>query len=58
LIIPLNTHTLASLKNGIYVGKINQATYFMNIALSHILEKFERCLRIEKEIVGAPDSAF
>lgn len=45
-------------KNDFYVGKINQATYFTDLTLPHVLAKIETCLRTEKEIVETPVGAF
>lgn len=45
-------------KSDFYMGKINQATFFTDITLPHVLGKIETCLRTGKEITEMPEGAF
>lgn len=41
-----------------YLGKVHQATFFVDTTLPHTLATLESCLRPGREIVEIPDSAF
>jgi hypothetical protein len=41
-----------------YLGKIHQATFFVDMTLPHTLASLETCLRPGREIVEMPEAAF
>ena len=45
-------------ENDYAIGKINQATFFTDITIPHVLGKIDTCLRTGKEIVEMPEGAF
>jgi alkylation response protein AidB-like acyl-CoA dehydrogenase len=45
-------------KSDFYLGKVRQATFFVDITLPHTLASLETCLRSGREVVEMPEAAF
>jgi len=45
-------------RSDFFLGKIHQATFFVDITLPHTLASIETCLRPGREIVEMPEAAF
>jgi hypothetical protein len=45
-------------KSDFYLGKVRQATFFVDVTLPHTLASLETCLRSGREVVEMPEAAF
>ncbi len=45
-------------KSDFYLGKVYQATFFVDVTLPHTLASLETCMRTGREIVELPETAF
>jgi hypothetical protein len=52
------SEALKKKKSDFYLGKVHQATFFVDVTLPHTLVSLESCLRTGREIVEMPEAAF